>query len=70
MNKLTDLRFVIGVFFSLLGLILVLTGIFNYGINPCGVANVKISVSVGMIFFLFGELMLFISCCRCCEPKQ
>ncbi len=52
MNKLFDLRFVIGVFFSLIGLML-----FVYGL----LKGIGINTYCGILFMCFGLVMLAVS---------
>ena len=56
MNKLLDLRFVIGVFFTLIGLMLV---IFSFTSQEEAAQN--INRWCGIVFALFGVLMIFLS---------
>ncbi len=53
MKKLTDLRFVIGLFFSLCGIILLLC---YYMVNESN--NPKLNLYAGGVMLLFGLLML------------
>ena len=53
MNKLTDLRFIIGSFFSIVGLVLIVT---SFIIHPD--AGSRIDLYSGLIMGVFGLLML------------
>ena len=53
MKKLTDLRFIIGLFFSLTGLILLLTYFITVEIN-----HPKLNLYAGGLMLLFGLVML------------
>ena len=53
MNKLTDLRFIIGSFFSIVGLILIVT---SFIINAD--AGSRIDLWTGLVMGIFGLLML------------
>lgn len=58
MKKLTDLRFVIGLFFTIIGMLLMAWS----GAGQDGSAvNTMINFRAGMGFFAFGGLMLLLS---------
>jgi uncharacterized membrane protein HdeD (DUF308 family) len=56
MNKLFDLRFVIGCFFLIVGVLLLLYGFFTNSVN-----NQTVNRSCGAIFSIFGIVMLALS---------
>ncbi|HEX8332861.1 MAG TPA: hypothetical protein VF622_09570 [Segetibacter sp.] len=58
MNKLFDLRFVIGSFFTVVGLLLIIYGFIND--NNVDVNN-TINKWCGLIFSLFGVVMVLLS---------
>ena len=53
-NKLNDLRFVIGLFFSVVSLILI------FSVLLSGNTTVKLNIYTGVGFFIFGMLMMFV----------
>jgi predicted membrane channel-forming protein YqfA (hemolysin III family) len=53
-NKLNDLRFVIGLFFSVVSLILILSVLLS------SATTVKLNIYTGVGFFVFGMLMMFL----------
>lgn len=55
MNKLFDLRFVIGSFFLIIGILLLLHGLFSPETEQ------TVNRWCGVIFSLFGVMMLFLS---------
>lgn len=57
MKKLLDLRFVIGLFFVIVGALLVI----YYFINPNGITTPTINITCGSLFILFGAGMIFLS---------
>jgi hypothetical protein len=56
MNRLIDLRFVIGAFFTIVGILLLL-----YGILDPAQANQSVNKWCGGIFIVFGVIMLLLS---------
>ena len=58
MNKLLDLRFVIGIFFTLIGLLLLLFSFFSAGEVEEGQ---RINRWTGLVFLVFGLLMIALS---------
>lgn len=56
MNRLIDLRFVIGAFFTVVGILLLL-----YGILDAAQADQSVNKWCGGIFIVFGVLMLLLS---------
>jgi cytochrome c biogenesis protein CcdA len=57
MNRLFDLRFVIGVFFTLVGLLLAI-----YGFASSNADNVQtVNRGCGIVFTVFGVLMIILS---------
>ena len=55
MNKLIDLRFVIGAFFAIIGLLLLIFGLVSEG------TAASINTWCGIIFMIFGSFMLLLS---------
>jgi hypothetical protein len=53
-NKLNDLRFVIGLFFSVVSLILI------FSVLLSSTTMVKLNIYTGVGFFVFGMLMMFL----------
>lgn len=58
MNKLLDLRFVIGLFFTLIGLLLLLQGFLS---ADTAEGAQTINRWAGFVFTAFGVLMIFLS---------
>ncbi|HYH14942.1 MAG TPA: hypothetical protein VD794_06975 [Flavisolibacter sp.] len=58
MNKLLDLRFVIGLFFTIIGLLLLLYGFFATTQLETGES---INRYTGLVFLAFGILMILLS---------
>jgi hypothetical protein len=56
MKKLFDLRFVIGIFFLVIGVLILLYGFFDAAADP-----MSVNKWCGVIFTLFGILMLILS---------
>ena len=56
MNKLFDLRFVIGSFFTVIGILLLL-----YSFTSSSAANPEVNRWCGIIFIIFGVLMIVLS---------
>jgi hypothetical protein len=52
MNKLTDLRFVIGAFFAIVGVLLLIFGLVSTG------HAASVNTWCGIVFILFGGVML------------
>ena len=57
MKKLLDLRFVIGSFFAIVGILLVL----YYLLSSKGAGETMINIWCGILFLLFGGVMIFLS---------
>jgi hypothetical protein len=57
MNKLLDLRFIIGAFFSVIGMLLLGYSFLGY----CTIDSVTINRWCGIVFIAFGLLMIFLS---------
>ncbi len=60
MNKLSDLRFVIGIFFAIVGVFLTLYYLFSNHEGPHDV-HPLINFRSGLSFLAFGLLMIFLS---------
>ncbi|MBS4042779.1 MAG: hypothetical protein KGZ59_03080 [Chitinophagaceae bacterium] len=58
MKKLFDLRFVIGLFFSVVGILLLL---YHFLVNTTQPENHKINLYSGMVYLLFGVVMIVLS---------
>ena len=56
MKKLFDLRFVIGIFFVVIGALVLLYGFFDPAADP-----MSVNKWCGLVFTLFGVLMLILS---------
>ena len=56
MNKILDLRFVIGVFFTLIGILL-----FAYGFSDMEATTQPVNRWCGIIFTVFGIVMILLS---------
>lgn len=56
MNKFFDLRFVIGAFFLVLGLMLVI-----YGLAVLGQSHSDVNIICGIIFIIFSAFMIVFS---------
>lgn len=56
MNKLFDLRFVIGLFFSIVGILLL-----GYGFLSAKIDLQEVNLWCGGIFVVFGAMMIFFS---------
>lgn len=59
MDKITDLRFAIGAFFTLVGIILLAVSWLNEaGATPSGISSTQINFWTGLLMLLFGGTML------------
>lgn len=58
MNKLLDLRFVIGVFFVIVGLLLLLH--YFFAVRDPAVSTI-VNRNTGIVFLIFGAFMIIIS---------
>lgn len=58
MNRLLDLRFVIGIFFIIVGLLLL---IYHFTGKKDAAMDTAVNLNTGIVFLLFGVFMIFIS---------
>ncbi len=58
MNQLLDMRFVIGLFFFIVGALLIIYGI---GFVTSDEYKRNVNLYIGLFFVLFGSFMIFIS---------
>ncbi len=58
MKKLFDLRFVIGMFFAVVGLLLI---IYHFAVNVKAVKYHTINIWSGILYLLFGIVMIVLS---------